>query len=78
LRTRIFATLGLAVVGVLTTAGAALADYPPSPHVKGKTVTPDPNLAFTGTNIVLWVVALIVLLAVGAALIRWARPQAGR
>jgi len=80
---RIVAASVLAVVAVIASAATALADYPPSPVVKGETVhrgvatvVPERALAFTGSDVVPWLGGLVTLLVVGAALLYWSRrPQ---
>jgi hypothetical protein len=76
MKKRSLTTLAIAAFTVLTTATAALADYPPSPSVLGKTVqtvAPEHGLAFTGYDTILWLGALIALLTVGSALLYWSR-----
>jgi hypothetical protein len=71
---RTLTILAGAVVTLLTTATTALADYPPSPSVMGKTVqtvAPEHGLAFTGYDTVLWLGAFIGLLTIGSALLLW-------
>jgi len=74
---RALATLSVAVVSVIATAGTALADYPPT-NVKGETVetvAPNQATAFTGSNTMVFVVAMVALLLIGAALLAWARSS---
>jgi len=79
--TRTLSVLAGAAATIVVTAAVALADYPPPtspPHVKGKvvhphSVSPGRSLAFTGSNLMPMIVAFIVLLVVGAALLYWSR-----
>jgi hypothetical protein len=76
---RTAATAGIIAFGTIATATRALADYPPTPSVEGttvRTVSTDPTTAFTGANVGPWLVAGLVLLAVGIALLAWARSSA--
>jgi LPXTG-motif cell wall-anchored protein len=73
---RTVTTLGVAVVGLVATAGAALADYPPDGQVKGKTihtVAPNRAIAFTGSNTMVLLAVVAVLLVAGAALLYLSR-----
>jgi hypothetical protein len=80
---RIVTASVLAVVALVATATTAVADYPPSPVVKGETVhnhiatvVPERALAFTGSDVLPWLGGLVMLLIVGAALLyRSRRPQ---
>ena len=76
---RTLATLSVVIVSLIATASVALADYPPDATVEGKTirtVAPDSGaLAFTGSNTVAWIAAVVVLLVAGAALLKWASSE---
>jgi hypothetical protein len=78
---RTLTTVLVAIVTTLATAGTALAGYPPT-NVKGETqvkgeavqnVAPEQTVAFTGSNTMWWIVAIVALLLIGAALIAYAR-----
>lgn len=64
------ALLGAATF-LVTTAGAALAQYPPSkPPPTDPAVPADPNgIAFTGANIAIGVIILVALVVVGSVLL---------
>jgi hypothetical protein len=81
LLTRTLGAIAGAAATVVVTAAVALADYPPptsKPQVKGKvvhpnTVAPGRALAFTGSDLLPLVAAVVVLLVVGTALLYWSR-----
>lgn len=65
---------GALVALVLTTLPAAAQNYPPQPP--DETVVPKGEVAFTGTDITLLIVAVAVLLVAGLAALMVARRRA--
>ena len=69
----------ITAASVFAMAAAGLADYPPSPSVKGTTITKTDgpgSTAFTGANIMPWLAVALVALLIGAALLYWSRRPA--
>jgi uncharacterized protein HemX len=72
MRRSLIVLLAAATVTCLTTM-TAWADYPPTPVVKGTSVTADPTTAFTGSNVMPLLVACLAALVIGAGLLYWSK-----
>lgn len=75
---RVGVALAGAAVTLWVTAGQALAQYPPSKPPPTGSVTQEPGVAFTGTNITLGLVILVGLVVVGALLLLMGRRRRAR
>ncbi len=75
---RTIVTTGAFLLVLVMTAIPALADYPPSPVIKGTTVDPSAGTAFTGANASGWLFVAAVFLALGITLLFVARRVAAR